>query len=57
MTRNQPRPEDDEDGLQKPERTPSFLTAKELQARAPAKAQPVGETEETSKGKRRKKPH
>ena len=33
----QPRSEDDDESLQKPEDVPSFLTARELQARDPAK--------------------
>jgi hypothetical protein len=36
----QPRPGDEEDeSLQKPESTPSFLTARELQAKEPAKSE------------------
>jgi hypothetical protein len=40
----QPRTEDEENELQKPEDVPSLLTARELQARDPAK----GETERRS---------
>lgn len=41
----QPRAEDDEDALEEPERVPSFLTARELQARNPAKPGERGVTE------------
>lgn len=44
----QPQPDDEADELQKPEETPNFLTARELEARVPATEQqdaekPVGE--------------
>ena len=44
----QPQPDDEADELQKPEETPNFLTARELEARQPAKEpqdgeRPVGE--------------
>lgn len=39
----QPRADDEDDELDKPEETPSFLTAQELQAREPAKDQHDGE--------------
>lgn len=35
-----PRRNDDDDGLEKPEHKPSLLTARELQARDPGKMQP-----------------
>jgi hypothetical protein len=35
----QPRPDDGDEPLEKPENVPSFLTARELQAREPAKSQ------------------
>ena len=35
----QPRADDEEEGLESPERVPSLLTARELQARDPAKAE------------------
>ena len=40
----QPRSDDDEDDLQQPDDVPSFLTARELQARDPAKADGAGDT-------------
>jgi hypothetical protein len=58
----QPRSDDDEDSLQQPDDVPSFLTAQELQARDPAKAdgrddsdeeEPAAESDEP---KARKKP-
>ena len=39
----QPRTDDEEDDLQEPEQVPSFLTARELQARVPGKG-PAPET-------------
>ena len=36
----QPRTDEDDDELQDPEQVPSFLTARELQAKDPAKATP-----------------
>ena len=36
----QPRTDEEDDALENPETVPSFLTARELQAREPAKAQP-----------------
>jgi hypothetical protein len=33
----QPRPDDEDESLEKPGNTPSFLTARELRARDPAK--------------------
>jgi hypothetical protein len=38
----QPRNDDDSDELEQPEEKPSFLTARELQARQPSKAAPAG---------------
>jgi hypothetical protein len=53
----QPRPGDDEsESLQKPENVPSFLTARELQARDPAKNEgqkPTGERPATGSGQKR----
>jgi hypothetical protein len=40
----QPRSDDDEDSLQQPDDVPSFLTARELQARDPEKADGRGDT-------------
>lgn len=47
-TGGQPQPDDEADELQKPEETPNFLTARELEARVPAGDQqdaekPLGE--------------
>jgi hypothetical protein len=39
----QPRADDEDDELDKPEEAPSFLTAQELQAPEPAKGQHDGE--------------
>ena len=57
-TGGQPQPGDDEAGdeaLEKPESTPSFLTARELQAREPAKKDGGGKPEAPQKqpGRRR----
>ena len=41
----QPREDEDENDLQKPEDVPSFLTARELQARVPAKPKPASPAE------------
>jgi len=41
--RGKPRPGDEEDeSLEKPERAPSFLTARELQVKVPARGQDRG---------------
>ena len=39
----QPRTDEEDEALEDPERVPSFLTARELQARDPAKAGPAGD--------------
>lgn len=48
---NQPRAEDDEDELEKPEEKPSLLTARELQAREPGKREPADESGEEGERK------
>jgi len=37
--RGKPRPGDEDEPLEKPESAPSFLTARELQVKVPAKSQ------------------
>ena len=57
MQRPQPRTDDERDELEEPERVPSLLSARELQAPVPAENEsPASVDEEPSEKKHRKTP-
>lgn len=55
MQKHQPPRSDEDDEQDKPERAPSFLTARELQAREPSRSPPDAESPRDSPQQPKKK--